>query len=368
MTKRDLMINMITHQIGNYSFKNSLLLEQAFTRRSYAMENGGDDNEILEFIGDKALDLCVVRYLTNRFGNNLHIEDEIPPSLRVPNKKSHKTFKSQLDEGELTKLKQRMVEKKALASRIDELGIAQFMRVGKGDKAKNLIDEPSVKEDLFEAIIGAVALDSNWDFDKIYSTVEVMLNPDSFLEGEEADYVGLIYEWEEKKYGLKPWFKFFDHGFPVSAIDSNIIRDIPQGTYNMNHWNHACQVHLLDRLPVFEAYGPSNHEARKNACKMAYAYLEVNNELLGIKDEIPDPNINDAINQLEILARRGYFSLPNYEYEETHDDNGNPVWTVKCSIEEKEKSFSAVTPSKKTAKKEAAFKMLQYVLDNYEEE
>lgn len=40
------------------------LLQQAFIRRSYSKEKGGQDNEILEFIGDKALDLAVIKKLT----------------------------------------------------------------------------------------------------------------------------------------------------------------------------------------------------------------------------------------------------------------------------------------------------------------
>lgn len=56
-------IKFIQDQIG-YTFKNQELLVQAFTRRSYSMENGGQDNEVLEFIGDKALDFVVVKQLS----------------------------------------------------------------------------------------------------------------------------------------------------------------------------------------------------------------------------------------------------------------------------------------------------------------
>ena len=50
--------------IIGYRFRNPDLLEQAFIRRSYSEENGGENNEVLEFIGDKALDLAVIRVLT----------------------------------------------------------------------------------------------------------------------------------------------------------------------------------------------------------------------------------------------------------------------------------------------------------------
>ena len=63
----ELVFNMIQGQIG-YDFKNLDLLKQAFVRRSYTEENGGEDNEVLEFIGDKVLDVIVVKLLTQKFG------------------------------------------------------------------------------------------------------------------------------------------------------------------------------------------------------------------------------------------------------------------------------------------------------------
>ena len=48
-----------------------------------------------------------------------------------------------------------------LAQRIDKLDLAQFLILGKGDQKKHVQEEASVKEDLFEAILGTVALDCN---------------------------------------------------------------------------------------------------------------------------------------------------------------------------------------------------------------
>ena len=99
-----------------------------------------------------------------------------------------------------------------------------------------------------------------------------------------------------------------------------------------------------------------------SVCKLAYDYLDKNDMLPSIRDEIEDPNKDDAISQLEILARRGYFSIPTYEFEQTYDKDGNTIWKSVCHIAEESKSFSAKSSSKKDAKKSAAFKMLQYVL------
>ena len=67
-------IKEVQNQIG-YQFKNEDLLYQAFTRSSYANENGGMDNEELEFLGDKALDFIVTKTLAYHFGH-LNSEDE----------------------------------------------------------------------------------------------------------------------------------------------------------------------------------------------------------------------------------------------------------------------------------------------------
>ena len=44
----DYEIQKIQKEIG-YHFKNRKLLEQAFTRKSYSIANGGQNNEVLEF-------------------------------------------------------------------------------------------------------------------------------------------------------------------------------------------------------------------------------------------------------------------------------------------------------------------------------
>ena len=360
---------IVEDQIGGYHFENPSLLKQAFVRKSYSEENGGENNEILEFIGDKVLDLAVIRYLVKRYGSEASVKKN--QGAAWINIYEHITwkneFKSDLSEGELTKLKQKMVQKKALAKRIDELEIGRFLIVGEGDKKVKIFQEDSVKEDLFEAIIGAVALDCNWDLEKIQNVVEVMLDPDSFIEDEdEDDYVSLIYEWTEQKFGFEPHFKYFEGGIGRSwyYAQPNVIYERLQGTYCLNNYNKSCQVKISMDMPAFEGYGESNNQARKAACKVAYEYLKSHELLLSIKDEIPNPNENDAINQLEILSRRGYFDLPEYEFEESHNADGDPVWTAKCRIPEYDKYFKIVSSSKKQAKKKVAYKMLRFVLEH----
>lgn len=78
--EKELVWKMVQGQIG-YDFKNRDLLQQAFTRRSYTAENGGENNEVLEFIGDKALDFMVVKLLIQKYGY-LANGDQFRPTLR----------------------------------------------------------------------------------------------------------------------------------------------------------------------------------------------------------------------------------------------------------------------------------------------
>lgn len=367
----ELVWKMIQGQIG-YEFKNLDLLKQAFTRRSYSAENGGENNEVLEFIGDKALDFAVTKLLIQKYGHfaNGDPVDGIKPSAW--GQKSNdcapevNSFSCDRSEDELSKLKSRMVSKKPLARRMDELDFSEFLIMGKGDIQNHINEEDSVKEDLFEAIIGAVALDSGWDQKIIQSVVEAMLVPEYFLSDDtDSNYVRLIQEWKLQENGCIPLYKYREASYTSTWYmkeENTIYQCFPSLDYDYSKLKYHCYLKLLDSLPIFCGFGVSVKDARMAACKLAYEYLDKEDLLWSISNEIENPNRDDAINQLEILARRGYFSIPTYNFEETHDNNGNPIWKCECHIEEKDCFFDETSSSKKDAKKGAAYSMLLYVL------
>lgn len=353
MTEKDLVF--IQDQIG-YKFNNVDLLQQAFIRRSYSMENGGENNEVLEFIGDKVLDLIVVKLLANKYGYFLSQTNGYNPD------EDCNEFACSEDEAMLTELKQLLVQKKTLASRIDILNLDIYLIMGKGDVQKNINGETSVKEDLFEAILGAVALDCNWDINELENVVEIMLDPDSILEDDQEDnYVAYIQNWTCRKYNTFPSFHFEKASQivwfnPFKGVSDVFIND------HFAKNNHTCVMKLTDNLPLFRTFGVSKNDARKAVCKKAYEYLQEKNLLLSIRDELDNPNKDDSISQLEILARRGYFSIPTYDFTQTYDHNGNPIWKCKCNITEENIYFQASASIKKEAKKLAAYEMLMHVL------
>lgn len=157
MEKQDLQV--IQKRIG-YNFRNAALLIQAFVRKSYTQEHGGENNEVLEQIGDRGLDMSVERALVCNYGSVSGETGE---------------FCCELSEGELTDLKALLVRRETLSARIDELDFARFLIMGHGDTLLDVQNAASVKEDLFEAIIGAVAIDSSWDWNAIDRCVKTML-------------------------------------------------------------------------------------------------------------------------------------------------------------------------------------------------
>ena len=110
------------------------LIVRAVTHRSFAYENGGlPTNERLEFLGDSVLGLVVTEELYRRHPD--------------------------LPEGQLAKLRAAVVNARALAEVARELGLGQFLRLGRGEEASGGRDKSSILADAVEALIGAYYLD-----------------------------------------------------------------------------------------------------------------------------------------------------------------------------------------------------------------
>lgn len=244
MEERDL--TFIQGQIG-YNFQNTDLLQQAFVRRSYAKEYGGEDNEILEFIGDKVLDLIVVKLLAEKYGCFIRDYDDFDPNEEFDE------FSCDKNEAELTELKKKLVQKKTLADRITILDLADYLIMGNGDVQKNINQQISVKEDLFEAIIGAVALDSDWNMEALQDVVEIMLDPDSYFEEDQEDnYVGLIQEWALKRYGTIPQY-YFENYFPTGLTT---LAHVMSPKNDKSEAKFTCQLKIDELNKVFKGFAP----------------------------------------------------------------------------------------------------------------
>lgn len=363
-------INDIQNMI-RYTFKNQELLEQAFTRRSYSMENGGENNEILEFIGDAALNLVAVKILREEFGY-FNKKKQQNPNYYYLWETYESTFSSDKDEGQLTEIKKRIVRKSTLADAIDNLGLQNYLIMGRGDRKKHVEQSNSTKEDLFEAIIGAIALDTSWDINTIQEVVENIIDIDDIIGSDEDSYIDMIQNWSLKQYDVLPDYSVckylsneINSGAPDWARPNSmwaLMNSSKRGEFDSNT-KYASLLALEDVPWRFIGYGHSKNQAKEEASRLAYEYLDEHGLLWTIQDEIEKPCKRLAINQLETLARRGYFFLPTYNYYEEYDEDGNPIWRCECHISEEDIYYWSTASSKKDAKKDAAWGMLKHVLD-----
>ncbi len=317
-----------------YNFHNIDLFLQAFTRRSYTQEHGGEDNEILEFIGDEVLDFYVTKILIDKYGY-----------IKQPGDKDFNgeefVVSKYCTEGSLTDLKKKLVNKTMLAHRIDLLGFNDLLFMGNGDIQQHKENEPSVKEDLFEAILGAIAIDSNWDSEVLENSVNIMLNIEHYLSNgfsDEDDYVMLIQQWNQKENGEVPQYEFEE--------SSN------------GNFQAYLVLSTVRGLIRYCSEGHSKGIARANVAKSAFVDLYNHNELFTIMDELPsDLTIQNSINTLQELAQKGYISMPEYfqEDHQVYDNNGNLRWECGCRIKSNNIYETAIATSKKLAKKYAAY-------------
>mgnify|MGYP001562067488 FL=1 len=121
------------------SFNNLDLLVEALTHRSYLNEHReyvGSHNERLEFLGDAVLELAVTDFLFKKF----------------PAK----------PEGELTSYRAALVNTVSLAECAQALGIGDFLLLSKGEQKDIGRAREVILADAFEAIIGAMYLDSGF--------------------------------------------------------------------------------------------------------------------------------------------------------------------------------------------------------------
>jgi len=127
-------LSQLTTRLG-YAFTDISLLETAMHHRSWNAENdGGESNERLEFLGDAVLGWVVADIVY--------------------------TQHSDLPEGKLTDLRKSVVNANALAEVAVELGIGEFLMLGKGEDTAGGREKTSILSDALEAVIGAVYIDA----------------------------------------------------------------------------------------------------------------------------------------------------------------------------------------------------------------
>ena len=235
----------IEKKIG-YTFRDKALLRQAFTRESYCNEMravGVDvqSNEVLEFCGDSVLGASVITILMEKYS-------ELSAS----------GMKTRLDEGWFSNVKSRLSDKHMLSERVFELGLYEYLLLNRGDEKMNIATQPSVMEDLFESIIGAVYFDSGKNMSLVISIIEGMLDVDKYLERYDKtapkSSKNLLQEWCQDKKLERPVYTVVAESGPEHQKSYTVLCEI-EGT------------------PYAEGKGKNKKAAESDAAEKTYQML-----------------------------------------------------------------------------------------------
>ncbi|EKV56719.1 ribonuclease III [Brachyspira hampsonii 30446] len=216
----------------NYEFRNKAYLLEAITHRTYANESKKKMkyNQRLEFLGDSVLSLVISDYLFKKYNSS--------------------------KEGLLSKVKSSLVSQKSLADISKELKLGDFLLLGHGEEASGGRYRDNMLEDLFEAIVGAIYLDSG--ITSAYKFVmrsykERLSNLD--IENFDKDYKTIFQELIQKKHKTSPIYK------SCEFHDEN------------NNDMFKAEVYVNDKTFAL-GIGKSKKEAETNAAKKALDKIE----------------------------------------------------------------------------------------------
>ncbi len=159
-----------------YSFKNRELLTTALTHSSYANERRGESEsyERLEFLGDSILGLVTADFLYHQ--------------------------KPSLPEGRMTRLRAELVCETSLHKVALELGLGQYMRLGRGEEHTGGRERPSILADMVESIIAAMYIDSgSIDESRRFIMEKILSHAELGEQHRSADYKTQLQELVQKK-------------------------------------------------------------------------------------------------------------------------------------------------------------------------
>lgn len=135
-----------------FSFTDPELMRKVFVHRSYLNEKEGaglKSNERLEFLGDAILSNIISHMLFRKFPD--------------------------IHEGELTRMRAKLVNGQALAILAKELSLDKYLLLGKGERGGGGVDNPSILAGVFEAFIAAVYF--HHGFQKTFEYIESLFSP-----------------------------------------------------------------------------------------------------------------------------------------------------------------------------------------------
>jgi ribonuclease-3 len=217
-----LLLNTFCKELG-YSFVQLELLREALTHRSHSTPH----NERLEFLGDAVLNFSVAAMVYKHF-------PEMP-------------------EGHLSRLRANFVNQQALSELALRLQMDKIIRLGEGELRSGGSQRPSILANAFEAVLGAIYLDSN------YVQVETVVT---------TLYLPIIKNVDPKTQGKDPktLLQEFLQSHKLALPEYIVVTTI--GKAHQQKFAVECVISALNIRTVGE--GANRRSAEQVAAKLAY--------------------------------------------------------------------------------------------------
>jgi len=214
-----------------YKFKDKQLIIEALTHKSYKKPY---NNERLEFLGDAVLDLIVGEYLYKLF----------------PNK----------NEGVLSKIRASLVNEEGFARLANSINLGEYLFLSQAEENNQGREKPSLLSNAFEALIGAIYLESGLEKAREISIKLIEQNyPEINLEALSKDYKTALQEFTQAVVGTTPTYKL------LSAIGPDHAKEF------------EVAVALNGKI-IAVAKGKSKKLAQKEAARIALEKLKAEYE------------------------------------------------------------------------------------------
>lgn len=220
-----------------YKFRDLGLLEHALTHRSRAHEDatgGVIDNESLEFLGDAVLGFVIADLLFTRYPTH--------------------------SEGYKSKVKAGIVSAASLGRLAEEIGLGQFVLLGRGEEKTGGRQKQAILADSFEALIAAIYLDGGIDPARAF--ILSLFSPLVSAAGERAAEASFTEDW---KSAFQEWSQANGRGLPRYRLAA---------TEGPDH-RRLFEIELsIGGEVVARASGKSKKEAEQAAAKAALSRFQ----------------------------------------------------------------------------------------------
>ncbi|MBI5352221.1 MAG: ribonuclease III [Chloroflexi bacterium] len=211
-------------------FSKISLLVRALTHRSYVNEYSAvEDNERLEFLGDAVLDFTVGAWVYNRF-------PEMP-------------------EGDLTKMRSALVRNDQLAKFARKLDLGYALRLGRGEASSGGNDRDNLLGSAFEALIGALYLDSGLGAVDAF-VIPILEDARESILNEIHDPKSRLQEWSQSQKLGAPRYRVTGTTGPAHAVVfemvveiAGVVKGTGTGTSKSNA-EHAAAQDAINNLGI----------------------------------------------------------------------------------------------------------------------